>query len=118
MRRPLNYFNAIRERAGLPGKSSVSFMDILKERRVEFALEGINWFDIKRLSYRDQSAAVAYINAMERETTYQRDNGPNAADENTIEGYIVMEATNPISINADQLYSCRSRRGRSSPIRY
>lgn len=96
----LQYFNAIRDRANLPAKSSLTWMDILKERRVEFGLEGINWFDIKRYFYRDPSGAVQYVNSMDRESVYNRDNGPNAADENTIEGYILTPPTNPISINA------------------
>lgn len=100
----LQYFNAIRERAGLPMKSSITFMDVLNERRVEFALEGINWFDIKRYYYRDPAAAVSYLNSMERETVYQRDNGPDAADENTLEGYIPMPPSNPITIQEAQMW--------------
>lgn len=96
----LEYFNAIRDRAHLPEKSSLTWMDIIKERRVEFGLEGINWFDIKRFFYRDPSGAVNYVNSMDRESVYNRDNGPNAADENTVEGYILTPPTNPISINA------------------
>jgi hypothetical protein len=97
-------FNAIRARANLPPKASLTFADILRERRVEFALEGINWFDIKRFYYRDPAAAIAYLNAMERETTYYRDNGPNAADENTIEGYILDPPVNPITINESNMW--------------
>ncbi|MCB0635637.1 MAG: RagB/SusD family nutrient uptake outer membrane protein [Lewinella sp.] len=100
----LQYFNAIRDRAGLPHKNSLTFMDILRERRVEFALESINWFDIKRFFYRDPNAALTYVNSMERETVYQRDNGPNAADENSIEGYLVDEPENPISIQLSQFW--------------
>jgi starch-binding outer membrane protein, SusD/RagB family len=100
----LQHFNAIRTRANLPHKSSLTFMDILKERRIEFALEGINWFDIKRFYYRDPAGALAYLNAMERETTYYRDNSPNAADENSISGYILNPPTNPITINAFNMW--------------
>ena len=100
----LQYFNAVRERAGLPPKSSITFDDILKERRVEFALEGINWFDIKRFYYRDPAGAINYINSMEREVTFYRDNGPNAADENSPEGYIINPPANPISIIEGQIW--------------
>ena len=100
----LQYFNAIRGRAGLPAKSSITFMDILKERRIEFALEGLNWFDIKRYYYRDPGGAVGYLNSMEREITYYRDNGPNAADENSIEGYIINPPSSPITINESQMW--------------
>ncbi|MCB0584099.1 MAG: RagB/SusD family nutrient uptake outer membrane protein [Phaeodactylibacter sp.] len=100
----LQYFNAIRERANLPSKSSITFIDILKERRIEFALEGINWFDIKRYYYRNPAGAVEYLNSMEREVSYYRDNGPNAADENSIEGYILNPPSNPITINESQMW--------------
>lgn len=100
----LQYFNMIRERAGLPPKSSITFLDILKERRVEFALEGINWFDIKRLYYRDASGGVDYLNNMARETVYERDTGPDAADENTIEGYIEKLPDNPIQVTESAMW--------------
>lgn len=100
----LDYYNTVRARAGLPPKSSLTFEELLLERRMEFALEGINWFDIKRYYYRDPAAALAYLNAMDRETTYYRDNGPNAADENSIEGYILNPPSNPITINAAQMW--------------
>ena len=100
----LQYFNAIRNRANLPPKSSITFLDILKERRIEFALESINWFDIKRYYYRDPAGAVEYLNAMQREVTFYRDNGPNAADENSIEGYIMQEPSNPITIQEAQMW--------------
>ena len=100
----LQYFNAIRDRAGLPAKSSLTFMDILTERRIEFALEGMNWFDIKRFYYRDSAGALAYLNNMEREITYYRDEGPDAADENSVEGYIQQEPSSPISINEAQMW--------------
>ena len=100
----LEYFNAIRTRAGLLPKQSLTFLDIIKERRIEFALEGINWFDIKRYSYRSSSEALAYLNGMEREVTYYRDTGEGAADENTIEGYIENPPSVPISINESQFW--------------
>ncbi len=100
----LQYFNTIRGRAGLPSKSSLTFMDILKERRVEFALESINWFDIKRYYYRDPAGAVNYLNNMNREISYLRDTGPNAADENSLDGYTINEPTTPITINEAQMW--------------
>lgn len=100
----LQYFNAIRQRANLPALSSITFLDILKERRIEFALESINWFDIKRYFYRDPAGAVEYLNSMEREVTYYRDTGPNAADENSIEGYITQEPSNPITVQESQMW--------------
>lgn len=45
---PLQDFNKIHERAGLPAVSSVTLQDILEERRLELAFEGHFLFDLKR----------------------------------------------------------------------
>ncbi|MFN7116433.1 MAG: RagB/SusD family nutrient uptake outer membrane protein [Saprospiraceae bacterium] len=100
----LQYFNAIRQRAGLPAKTSLTFTDILKERRVEFGLESISWFDIKRFYYRDATAALAYLNAQEREYTYQRKTGNNIPDENTIDGYELMPPPGTITVDASKMF--------------
>ena len=45
----LGYLNQIRNRAGLPQKTSISIADIRNERQVELALEsGHRFFDVKR----------------------------------------------------------------------
>lgn len=100
----LGYVNAIRSRAGLSGLSSVTFEDLLKERRVEFGLESIGWFDVKRYFYRDANAAVAYLNGQERLHTYQRIQGPDAPDENTIEGYELTPPTNPVVVSEAHMF--------------
>jgi tetratricopeptide (TPR) repeat protein len=46
---PLNDYNAIHERAGLPANGSVTLNDILFERRLELAHEGFKLHDMKRL---------------------------------------------------------------------
>lgn len=99
----LQYFNAIRTRAGLPTKSSISFNDLLKERRIEFGLESINWFDIKRFYYRDPQAALAYLSAQEKETTFYRINTPNAPDENTMAGYQINPPPSLIKVDASKM---------------
>src|SRR5690554_6175806 len=47
----LTYFNRVRQRAGLHPKMQITFMDILEERMVEFAMEGQSWYDFVRLHY-------------------------------------------------------------------
>jgi starch-binding outer membrane protein, SusD/RagB family len=47
----LTAFNKVRNRAGLPSKSSITIDDILHERRVELAFEGDYWFDLTRQGY-------------------------------------------------------------------
>jgi hypothetical protein len=59
-------------RAGLENTyTSISFTDLLKERRKEFALESMSWFDVKRYYYRDPSAALSYLNDMQRDRIYR-----------------------------------------------
>ncbi len=99
----LQYFNAIRTRAGLATKSSITFSDLLKERRIEFGLESINWFDIKRFYYRDPQAALAYLSAQEKETTFYRINTPNAPDENTMAGYQINPPPSLIKVDGSKM---------------
>ena len=42
----LEAFNATRLRAKLPAKTSFSFEDLIRERRIEFCMEYLNWFDM------------------------------------------------------------------------
>jgi len=88
----LGYFNAIRTRAGLQPKTSLTFDDILKERRVEFALESIFWFDIKRYYYRSPTSALEYLNAQKRHFVYQQIDGTD--DANTWDSWELDSTTN------------------------
>src|SRR6195952_1224381 len=40
----LKYLNLVRKRAGLAPKTSFTFRDLIKERRLEFAIEGDYWY--------------------------------------------------------------------------
>ncbi len=44
--RALEAFNATRLRAKLPAKTSFTFEDLIRERRIEFCLEYCNWYDM------------------------------------------------------------------------
>lgn len=59
-------FNAVRRRAGVEEKTSITFDDIFKERRLELAYEGDNWYDYVRLSYYNNSDAMARLRAQKR----------------------------------------------------
>lgn len=60
----LDKINSVRARAGLAGFTSLTYTDLLKERRREFAFESINWFDILRLRYREGDAtALEFLNS-------------------------------------------------------
>jgi starch-binding outer membrane protein, SusD/RagB family len=84
----LGYYNTIRDRAGLSRKTTVSFAELLRERRVEFGFEGLYWLDLKRFFYRNPSEMTAMMSSQLRDVSYYRDNAPNAADENSEAGYV------------------------------
>ncbi|SDH16981.1 RagB/SusD family nutrient uptake outer membrane protein [Chitinophaga filiformis] len=64
----LQYFNAIRTRAGVPAKTSITWDDIYVERRLELAMEGQAWYDIVRLHYYDPAKAITMLNNQDRGT--------------------------------------------------
>jgi starch-binding outer membrane protein, SusD/RagB family len=45
----LKYFNLVRQRAGLAPKASFTYRQLIKERRLEFAIEGDYWYDMQRI---------------------------------------------------------------------
>ena len=93
----VDVFNRIHhDRAGLEQVAEISYDELIKERRCEFALEGINFFDIKRMYYRNANAAVRYLNRMERHRAYY-DNGSTETNENVSPW--VDEANSPYELN-------------------
>ena len=76
-------FNEVRKRAGVAEKSSVTWEDIFKERRLELAFEGDFWYDIVRWHYYKPNEALAYLNGQNRKTytglsSYYLDQGWNS----------------------------------------
>lgn len=97
----LTYFNAVRERAGLDPRQTITFQNILDERRVEFGMEGQNWLDVKRFYYRNPSGAVAYLNAQDRARTYEPID--DAQDVNTWEAYVIEPPASPVVITEEDM---------------
>lgn len=64
----LTYFNHVRTRAGIDPVAVINIDSILKERRIEFALEGQYWFDLVRLSYYNPQKAVDMLNSQQNIT--------------------------------------------------
>lgn len=62
-------FNAVRNRAGLGNFPSITFNDILHERRVELAFEGDYWFDLGRIPRAQAMAIVAAQNRGDKDNT-------------------------------------------------
>ncbi|WP_262246907.1 RagB/SusD family nutrient uptake outer membrane protein, partial [Parapedobacter soli] len=58
--------NQIRRRAGLGGKSSITWNDIYKERILEFAMENVSAFDYSRLHYYNPQKAYTMLSEMNR----------------------------------------------------
>jgi hypothetical protein len=44
--RGLESFNALRSRASVSTKNKITFLDIIKERRIEFCMDSQTWFDM------------------------------------------------------------------------
>jgi len=62
----LKYYNAVRERAGVAPKTSITYADIFLEKKIEFAFEGHEWYDWKQWYYFDQSNALQYFSSQNR----------------------------------------------------
>jgi hypothetical protein len=70
---------------------------------VEFGVESIRWFDIKRMYYRDPQACLNFINAQNRADRYQRKTGDNVPDQNTMEGYELVPPDSPVVFTAEDM---------------
>jgi len=63
----LEYFNAIRTRAGLGAVIvPLKFDDIFNERIIEFAMEGMCMYDLSNLYYYNPDKAIAILNSQDR----------------------------------------------------
>jgi len=92
----LKYFNAVRTRAGLDTKASISYEDLRHERRMEFAFEGLYWYDLVNRAYYKQQEVVNYLNNQNRNRTYKynSDKGTYVASENAGTGVATATASN------------------------
>ena len=64
----LLYVNKLRLRANLDEKTSLTYDDIIHERRVELCMEGQYWYDLVRRSYYKQQEVINYITGQSRGT--------------------------------------------------
>jgi hypothetical protein len=64
----ISYYNEVHKRAGLAAfnKSGLTFDDIFKERLVEFAMEGMIWYDLSSLYYYNPNKALKILNSQDR----------------------------------------------------
>ncbi|MDW7690895.1 RagB/SusD family nutrient uptake outer membrane protein [Flammeovirgaceae bacterium SG7u.111] len=71
----LEAVNALRRRAKLEEKASLTLDDIYHERRVEFAYEADHWYDLIRLHYWNPQKAIDIVSNQERGTLSWDDDG-------------------------------------------
>lgn len=86
----VGYFNQVRQRAGVPPLQTVTYLDLLKERRTEFAFESQYWYDLLRYRQKDPQAMLQMVNNQERGTYNQKPdwtgtaNDPEAYEVNSV----------------------------------
>lgn len=99
----LDVYARIRARAGLTADEdgAITYDELIHERRCEFAFEGINFFDIKRMFYRNQEKALAYLNGMNREQGYYNS---DPSKKTVREGYTLDLTRALITVSASQMY--------------
>jgi hypothetical protein len=98
----LDVFNKVRTRGnGIYGKltprTSLTFEQLMNERRVEFGMEGIAWYDVKRRFYRNPTDAVNYLNSQNRAVTLAQIDGWQG-DRNVPEAYVLEQPTTPVIV--------------------
>lgn len=89
----LEYFNKVRERAGMPLLKSITYANLHYERRIELALEGQYWFDMVRRGYYQQQEVVNLMNNQERNASYEFDESEDCQYAKTKDGVGVSVAT-------------------------
>ena len=81
----LTCFNRLRTRANINNKTSLTYNDIIQERRIELCMEGQYWYDLVRRAYYKQQEVINYIIAQERGIitpfTYQTSTNTVTVDE-------------------------------------
>ena len=99
----LSVYNKIRSRAGLApdADNTITYDELIHERRCEFAFEGINFFDIKRMFYRDETKALNYLNGMNREQGYYNS---DSSKKTSRDGYTLDLTRAVIKVAANQMY--------------
>jgi hypothetical protein len=85
--------NSLRTRAGLDAKTTLTYADIIHERRVELCMEGQYWYDLVRRAYYKQQEVINYVTGQNR---------------GTIVPILYDNATNKVTIDASKSNSTRS----------
>ncbi|HEY1194538.1 RagB/SusD family nutrient uptake outer membrane protein [Flavobacterium sp.] len=62
----ISVVNRLRTRAGLDPKTTLTYADIIHERRVELCMEGQYWYDLVRRAYYKQQEVINYVTGQNR----------------------------------------------------
>ena len=115
----LDYFNKVRIRAGMPELKSITYENLRYERRIEFALEGLYWYDLLRRSYYQQQEVVNYLNNQERNAGYEWDESEACQYAKSSDGTGVATATvNNLTLPISDVDRGRNPELNNAPVAY
>lgn len=115
----IEYFNKVRKRANVSTKGSITYEDIKYERRIEFALEGLYWYDLLNRSYYQQQEVVNYLNAQDRNASYQWDETEECQYAKTADADDVAQATvASLTLSISNVDLTRNPRLEDTPVAY
>lgn len=97
----LEYFNKVRERAMIDPKTSVTFDDIIRERRIEFSMEYTNWYEYITWFKWKPEKILNMINNQERGTRADKIK-KDSDGELIIEG--IIQPTSPVVVIASKMF--------------
>ncbi|MNS12032.1 SusD family protein [compost metagenome] len=89
----ISVVNRLRTRAGLDPKTTLTYADLVHERRVELCMEGQYWYDLVRRAYYKQQEVINYVTAQNR---------------GTITPILYDTATNTVTVDASKATSPRA----------
>ncbi|MBD0255364.1 MAG: RagB/SusD family nutrient uptake outer membrane protein, partial [Cytophagales bacterium] len=95
----LNYFNAVRQRAGLEPKNPITWEDIHQERLLEFAMEGQAWYEFVRLHYYNPTLAYQKLSSQDRGNFNITPNNKTNATSWTLTEVATPQRRFPVSLN-------------------
>jgi hypothetical protein len=95
-----HYFHLVRNRAGMDTIQSITFEDIMYERRIELAMEYQYWYDLVSWYYFKPDYILDYINNQERGTTYTCPKNPDGS----LNVHITERLPQPVVATAEDMY--------------
>lgn len=98
----LEYFNKVRDRAKIARKTSITFDDIIKERRIEFAMEYVNWYDMVSWYCYKPDKMIEYFNNQQR--GWRANSITKDKDGNFVFELPLVEPDNPVIVTNNNIF--------------